>query len=403
MQGGWRVGSVFGIPLLVDPSWFLILVWFSAAESTQWAARYPGWGTGLTWLLGLITALLLFGSVLVHELGHSLAARSQGIAVNSITLFMFGGVAAIDRESKTPSGAMQVAIAGPLVSLTLFVLLSAVGRFMPASPLGVICLNLARINLVLGLFNLIPGLPLDGGQVLKALVWKATGDRFVGVHWAAKAGQTISWLVIILAIWLFLFVPGGTQGAWIGLIGWFCLRNAATYERLNAVQQALIKERVSAAQSRDLRIVDGNLSLRDFVDGYLLTADRPQYFVTLDGRDRGRVDPESLQTIDHNRWPWIRVVEAIEPLDRLPSIPETATLAQAAVLLDELQAQSLVTLTPTGAVAGTLDRADITRQVAQRLNVPLSDAELKRCKTEHCYPSGLNLGAIARTLAEELA
>lgn len=403
MQSGWRVGSIFNIPLLVDPSWFLILVWFSAANSVEWANRYPDWGAGLTWLLGLLTALLLFGSVLVHELGHSLAARSQGIAVNSITLFMFGGVAAIDRESKTPGGAMQVAIAGPLVSLSLFILLSAIGRLAPTSPLTILCLNLARINLVLAVFNLIPGLPLDGGQVLKALVWKATGSRFTGVRWAAKAGQAIGWLGISLAAFLILFVPGGLQGWWIGLIGWFCLRNAASYERLTTVQEALVNERVANAQSREFRIVDGHLSLRDFVDNYLLTADRPEYFVAMDGRDRGRIDPESLKAIDHERWPWIRVVDAIEPIDRLASIADSATLAEAALLMEERQMKRLVVLSPIGSVVGTLDRADLTRQIMQRLKIVINETELKRCKAEHCYPSGFNLGAIARTLAEEMA
>jgi len=400
MQGGWRVGSIFGIPLWVDPSWFFILLWFSAANSTEWADRYP---TGLAWLLGLVTALLLFGSVLVHELGHSLAARSQGIAVNSITLFMFGGVAAIDRESKTPGGALQVAIAGPAVSLALFFVLTAVERALPGSSLAQLCDKLASINLVLAVFNMIPGLPLDGGQVLKALIWKVTGSRFKGVRWAAKAGQAIGWLGIFLALWLITFVPGGLQGWWIGLIGWFCLRNAASYEQLTSIQEALIEETAERAMAREFRLVDGHLSLRDFVDRYLVAADRPQYFVTLDGRDRGRIDPESLNAIDRSRWAWVRVVDAIEPLDRLASLPASTSLAQAALLLEENRSRNLVVVTPTGAIAGTLDRADITRAVTQRLKLPLSEAEFTRCKTEHCYPAGLNLGAIARTLSEELA
>ncbi|TAD74020.1 MAG: site-2 protease family protein [Oscillatoriales cyanobacterium] len=399
MQGGWRVGSIFGIPLWVDPSWFLILLWFSAANSTEW----PGYPTGLAWILGLVTALLLFGSVLVHELGHSLAARSQGIAVNSITLFMFGGVAAIDRESKTPGGALQVAIAGPAVSLALFLMLTVVERSFPGSSLAQLCDRLADINLVLAVFNMIPGLPLDGGQVLKALIWKVTGSRFKGVRWAAKAGQAIGWLGIFLALWLITFVPGGLQGWWIGLIGWFCLRNAASYEQLSAIQEALMEETVERAMARDFRLVDGHLSLRDFVDRYLVAADRPQYFVTLDGRDRGRIDPEALNVIDRDRWAWVRVVEAIEPLDQLVSLPTPTPLAQATLLLEDQHITSLVVVTPTGAVAGTLDRADIARAVTQRLKLSLSEAEFQRCKAEHCYPAGLNLGAIARTLSEELA
>src|SRR5579883_2132726 len=192
MQSGLRVGSLFGIPFFIDPSWFGVLILVAITWGRPWQAEFPQWGAGMAYAAGMLMALLLFGSVLLHELGHSLVARSQGIKVNSITLFLFGGIAAIEEESKTPGKAFQVAIAGPAVSIALFVLLKLLSNTLPdASPARMMIGDLARINLILALFNLIPGLPLDGGQVLKAALWKTTGNRFQAVRLAAKVGQIL--------------------------------------------------------------------------------------------------------------------------------------------------------------------------------------------------------------------
>ncbi|MFM6355030.1 MAG: site-2 protease family protein, partial [Planktothrix sp.] len=156
MQAGWRIGTLFGIPLFVDYSWFAIVLLFTVVNRQD----YAQWGPNLSWMAGFAIAILLFASVLLHELGHSLVAQSQGIEVNSITLFLFGGVASIDQESKTPGQAFQVAIAGPLVSFSLFFILNLVTHILPPSSLIYsLAQDLASINLVLGIFNLIPGLP----------------------------------------------------------------------------------------------------------------------------------------------------------------------------------------------------------------------------------------------------
>jgi len=225
MQAGWRIGSIFGIPLFINSSWFLIIIWATVVIRQDYVEQ---WGPSLSWSAGLAVALLLFASVLLHELGHSLVAKSQGIKVNSITLFLFGGVASIDRESKTPGQAFQVAIAGPMVSLGLFVLLRITTQLLPEpSLMGMIAQRLAGINLILAIFNMIPGLPLDGGQVLKAAIWKVTGNRFTGTRWAARTGQFLGMGAIIIGI-----TNLQSGGLWIALIGWFILQNASSYTRL---------------------------------------------------------------------------------------------------------------------------------------------------------------------------
>jgi Zn-dependent protease len=186
MNGNIRVGSLFGIPFYVNPSWFIVLglVTWSYGQQIVSMTRLPGL---VPWVWGLITALLLFASVLAHELGHSLTAMYQGIKVKSITLFLFGGLAMLEKESKSPLESFLVAVAGPAVSLVIFVVLKLVNENLelPLS-LRIIVPVLAYMNLVLGLFNLIPGLPLDGGNILKAIVWQITGNPNKGILLASR-------------------------------------------------------------------------------------------------------------------------------------------------------------------------------------------------------------------------
>ncbi|MEM1309748.1 MAG: site-2 protease family protein, partial [Cyanobacteria bacterium P01_H01_bin.153] len=199
MNGNLRVGNLFGIPFYVNVSWFLVLGLVTWSYGSGLAEAFPSLPGSIPWLLGLFAALLLFSSVLAHELGHSFAALRQGISVNSITLFLFGGLAALERESDTPGGAFKVAIAGPVVSLILFAVLSTVGQVLALNgPLGAIVSLLAYINLALGIFNLLPGLPLDGGNVLKSIVWRITGNPYKGVVFASRAGQVLGWLAIAI-------------------------------------------------------------------------------------------------------------------------------------------------------------------------------------------------------------
>jgi len=177
MNGSIRIGNLFGIPFFIHISWFFILGLVTLSYSGTLAARFDGMGGALPWVLGFITALLLFASVLAHELGHSFVAIKQGIEVKSITLFLFGGLATLEKDSRTPAEAFWVAIAGPAVSLLICGSLIAFGLATNISgPAAAVMGLLASINLALGLFNLIPGLPLDGGNILKAIVWKITGN-----------------------------------------------------------------------------------------------------------------------------------------------------------------------------------------------------------------------------------
>jgi Zn-dependent protease len=348
-------------------------------------------------------ALLLFGSVVLHELGHSLAARSQGIKVNSITLFLFGGVASIDRESKTPGEAFQVAIAGPAVSVTLFGLFYALSQALPPSSLGQnIVSDLARINLVLALFNLIPGLPLDGGQVLKAAVWKLTGNRFQGVRWAARTGKAFGGLAISLGLGVGLLTGEFLGSMWIALIGWFVFRNASLYDRLTTLQEALLQLVASDAMTREFRVVDANQTLRSFADEYILAdMQTPMpYYASANGRYRGLVAIEDLHFVERSRWETPTLESIVRPLSEIATVEEKTSLVEVINTLEARPLNRLTVLSPAGTVAGVIDRGDIVRAVATKLHLPITDAEIKRIKAEGSYPQALQLPAIAQATCQ---
>jgi Zn-dependent protease len=399
MQSAWRVGSLFGIPFFIDSSWLviLLLVTYSYGVDPAWQSA---WGT-LAWGMGLVLALLLFSSVLLHELGHSLAAKMQGIRVNSITLFLFGGLAAIEQESKTPGEAFQVAIAGPLVSFGLYLLLSGLGTLAPLPPPAqVVALNVAQINLVLTLFNLIPGLPLDGGQVLKAAVWKLTNSRTKGIRWAASSGQILGWLAISLGLFAVL-VYQLWLGLWIAAIGWFAIRNAAAYSRVTDLQEAIASLTAADAMAREFRVVDANMTLRQFADEYVLQEKQvPMYFAASEGRYRGLVSVDDLRQIERSEWETRTLQSIARPLLEIPSVREQTPLADVITTLESTLLPRITVLSPADAVAGIVDRGDVVRALAGRLGFNISENVIQRIKEEGKYPPGLQIAAIAKTALE---
>ncbi|MEM7771719.1 MAG: site-2 protease family protein [Cyanobacteria bacterium P01_E01_bin.6] len=397
MKSGWRIGSVFGIPLFLDPSWFLVLVLITFLYGSTWQSK--NWGSGTEWVAGFVMALLLFGSVLLHELGHSLVALSQGINVTSITLFLFGGIASIEQESKTPEQAFQVAIAGPAVSLGLFAVLSVIHRVLPIrDPALEVLDTLAWINLVLAAFNMIPGLPLDGGQVLKAAIWKATGNRIKGVRWASRVGQALGWVAIALGLTLY-FTEFKFVFLWISLLGWFGVRNASAYRRVSDLQDILLTLTASDAMTREFRVVDARTTVREFADSYVLEDSHPaMYYAASDGRYRGMVSIDDLRHIERSLWDTKTLHDIAQPLTDISSVPESAALATVIVTVEDEKLQHITVLSPAGAVSGVIDRGDIVQAVSQKLGIPFASALVRRIKEEGAYPPELKLPEIARAI-----
>lgn len=399
MQTSWRIGNLFGIPLFLDPLWFVIF----GLVTLNFGFAYQTWGGLAGWGAAVIMALLLFVSVLLHELGHSFAAQRQGIKVSRITLFLFGGIAAIEEESKTPGKAFQVAIAGPLVSVGIYIILRLLSAVISESSLTYqVIYDLGRINLVLALFNLIPGLPLDGGQVLKAALWQMTGNRFQAVRGAARAGQILGYGAIALGLAVDYFTSDLVTGLWIALLGWFGIRNATNYQRVATLQETLLEIKADDVMTRDFRVIDANQSLRSFTDVVLLETNPQQvYFAESDGRYRGLVNREAIRCIERSEWESLTVQAIVTPLSEISHVAESSRLADIIVKLETLGIPYITVLSPAGAVAGIIDKGDIIKSLAEKIGLKISPEDIQHTKTEGDYPPGLQLDLLAKSALSE--
>lgn len=427
MGEGWQLFRVRGIPLRIHPTWFLILLAATLAFERHYrlilATTLPQGGL---WLVALATALLLFVSVVLHELGHALVALGQGVKVRSITLFLLGGVASVERECPTALGALAVALAGPLVSLALAVAL-LVGVH-PATHqsvvLGEMLTQLGVLNLVLALFNLLPGLPLDGGLVVKALVWQVTGSRRRGLVVANACGRFLSFLALGLGAVL-LLRGGGISGAWLMLLGWFGLGAARNQSQVLQVQQALRDIQVKDVSRRRFRVLEASTTLRQLSqlepilpaapvgasrDPAPATEPRPaaplsaahtpaDWLLVCDrGRWRGVVDPSILQELPVQRWDSETVGNHLHSLADLPSIAESAPLWQAVLQMDQPDQPRLLVLGPAGLPSGTVERPEVAEAVLNRIGVRLPSQLMAAVREQNGYPPGLGLAQVVRSM-----
>jgi Zn-dependent protease len=405
---GWQLLKIRGIPLRIHPSWFVILALATLAFQQQYRIQLAADGLQATappllWLLGLATAVLLFLSVVLHELGHSLVALSQGVKVKSITLFMLGGVASVERECSTAIGALLVAAAGPAVSLALGVSLLASSHAADhlAPWLGLMVKELGTLNLVLALFNLLPGLPLDGGLIVKALVWQVSGSQRRGVEVANACGRLLAFAAIGLGAWL-LLRGAGMGGAWLMLLGWFGLGAVRNQQQMLQLQSALSSLKVKDAARRRFRVLEANASLRQLSEvrlaetspvgpaDWLLVCDR--------GRWQGVVDDSALRDLPVQRWDSDRVGDHLDPLSSLPGITAEAPLWQAVQALEEGNCARLLVFSAAGLPCGTLERPELGEAVLAKLGVKLPEPLLQAARRQSTYPLGLALPQVVRAM-----
>lgn len=306
-----KLGRILGIPISIDVSWFVI---FALIVYTLAVGYFPQANRHLTpamnWLGGVIAALLLFASVLLHEIMHSVVAKRNGIGIGGITLFIFGGVSRMTDEPRTPEAELKMAIAGPATSIVLAGAFYVAARLGGAAVFGVLGYEvvsyLALINLILGMFNLIPGFPLDGGRVLRAILWGATNNLEKATRYAAFSGQAFAWLFIIGGFSTMLF-GGFLGGLWFVFIGWF-LNNAAhqSYQQL-VLRRALSGVDVHRVMTTDFPHVDPSTSLQDFVHDYLLRYDYSAFPITDDGNLVGIITANEVRDVPREQWPTMSV------------------------------------------------------------------------------------------------
>lgn len=318
MRASLRFGTLFGIPIGAHASWFLVLAlvtWSLAAG--YFPQEYPGWEAATYWGVGALTALLLFSSVLLHELGHAVVAQREGVPVRGITLFVFGGVAQIGREPPTAGSELRIALAGPLTSLALaggFSLLGLAVAFAPV--LAAPAVYLGRLNLLLALFNLLPGFPLDGGRVLRAVLWGLGSNFRTATRWATAVGQGLAFLFILAGVGQ-LFFGNVLNGLWIAFIGWFLHTAAESSYQQVALRDSLVGVRVRDVMTLQCPTIRGDLSLDQLVHEQLLRTGQRCFFVTADGGLQGLLTLHNVAAVPRDRWPVVTAGEAMTPLDRL--------------------------------------------------------------------------------------
>ncbi len=366
MQASIRLGRILGIPVGLHASWFLIfgLVTWSLAAG-YFPPEYPNLPQVAYWLLGGVTSVLFFASVLAHEMGHSVVALRNRVPVRGITLFIFGGVAQIGREPPTPGAEFRIAIAGPLTSLALAGVFGGLWLLDQAVPyLAAPSIWLARINLILAVFNMIPGFPLDGGRVLRAIVWKLTGNFYRATQVASFSGQLVAFGFI--GVGLLTMLTGNLfNGLWLIFIGWF-LQNAAaaTYAQTN-VQQLLRDVTVSQAMTQECALVPENISLQRLVEEYVLTGGRRCFFVTDRDQLRGLVSLTDIAKIPRDNWVAVAVGDVMVPWERLIRVEPATPLLRALQIMDDASV-SQVPVVSAGRLVGMLSREQVLRYIRTR-------------------------------------
>ncbi|MFW5942401.1 MAG: site-2 protease family protein [bacterium] len=339
LGNGVRIGRLFGIKITVDWSWlfiFLLVTWNLVVAFGDW---HPEWSLALSVGTGIIASLLFFGSVLAHELAHSLMAIAQDLPVRSITLFLFGGVSNIEREPPSARAEFLIAIVGPITSVVLggiFLALAAVSGanvltattdatelLANLNPLTTLLVWLGPINILLGVFNMIPGFPLDGGRVLRSILWAITNSLQQATRWASYVGQGIAWLLIITGIAMAFgaevpfFGTGLVGGLWLAFIGWF-LNNAASQSYRQVVVQNLLEDvPVGNIMRREPPIVAPSSSVSSLVHDRVMGTDEHAFPVIDNGRLVGLVCLHDVRGVARDRWESTRIAEIMTPREKL--------------------------------------------------------------------------------------
>lgn len=321
-----RLGKLLDIPISVDLSWFVIfaLIVYTLAQ-LYFPQVDPDLSPLMRWLGGIIAALLLFGSVLLHEIMHSYVAKKNGMEIGGITLFIFGGVSKLRGEPRTPGIEAKMAIAGPATSFALAAIFWALAIFGGRELFGrlgfQIVAYLTFINLLLGIFNMLPGFPLDGGRVLRAILWGTTHNLEKATRIASGVGQGFGYLFIFGGFWMMLF-GGFLSGLWLVFIGWF-LNNAAqqSYQQLT-LKRVLSGVSVNRVMTTDFPHVDPDLSIDDFVHDYLLKYDYTAFPVAEGDKLIGIATVSEVRDVPRDEWHGVKVRNIARPPDEEVTIDE---------------------------------------------------------------------------------
>jgi Zn-dependent protease/predicted transcriptional regulator len=364
---GMRLGRIFGIPIYLHASWAIIFLLITYTIGKQFTSQHPGWSPTQHWALGIITSILFFASVVFHELSHSIIAMRYRIPVQSITLFVFGGLARIGRDPSSAKQEFNIAIAGPLSSLLLSGCFWLVTHFFHGNEMVLAAAGwLCWINLLLALFNLVPGFPLDGGRILRGLAWGVTGNFTRATQIASISGKLFAYFMIIVGIWQALN-GNWVNGLWTAFIGWFLLTAAQESFAQVAIRNTLAGLCAADIMTHDVPTVARDISLEEYFHEVLRTG-RRYHVVTGNDIPVGLITLSTIRTVPRDEWLNTSVQAAMLPLDRIHyASPEEPVLG----VFERMQNQDInqMPVISEGRIVGIIARDTILRAIQTRLQV----------------------------------
>lgn len=358
----WRVGRIGGIEIKIDASWVFIAVLIAYSFYLRLDALYPDQlEPGSTVALAVASAVAFFASVVLHELAHSFMARHRGIPVRGITLFLFGGATEAKVDARAPRDEFAITIVGPLTSLALAATLGLAANLAgdTADPVPGMIGYLAWLNLFLAVFNLVPGLPLDGGRVLRAALWASTGSLERATRIAARGGQIVGWTLI--GIGVLNVLAGFLGGLWLAAIGWF-LSQAAQLSYTQTIIDRLLRGVVAEdMMTRDLVAIPGHLTLQDAIDGYFLRHDHSAFPVTEDGVVTGLLSLRRLRQVDPAERARQRVKDVVAPLAGMPTVTVDTPMNKVMECFERSPDARVLVRGPGERVEGIITAHDVAR------------------------------------------
>ena len=364
-----KLFKVFGIEIRLDYSWFIIFALFAYYFGFNYfPAVLPDVSGGIIAIVTIITVILFFSSVLVHEMSHSLVAISKGTPVKRITLFLFGGMAQIEKEPETPMSEFVMAIAGPAASFVLAIIFGMIwlltGQYeIIREPFR----YLTIINIILGIFNMLPGFPLDGGRVLRSIIWKVTDNLRRATYIASTTGRVIGFLIIAVGIFFF-FTGNFLNGVWFAFIGWF-LQSSAHMGYRQLVFEATIKGiKVRDVMNDDMVMVEKNIDLQKLIDEYFMKYRFGRFPVVEDFRSEkfiGIISLHDIKSIEREKWPVVRVGDIVKTVTENEKVNMSMEISDAIKKMGRSDLGHLVIMSGNK-IKGIITKSDVMRFIKLR-------------------------------------
>lgn len=376
MNAQIKLGRIFGVEIGLHYSWLIIAVLISLSLSQYFGNAHPDWSGSVIWAMAIVTALLFFVAIVLHELSHAAVARMNGIPVRSITLFALGGVAQMEKDADDAKTEFWIGICGPIASAILGFICLGLAWMLgwtllvePATPLMAMLVWLGYVNFALAIFNMIPGFPMDGGRVLRAIVWWITGNAARATRIASVTGQFLAFGFIIFGLFQF-FGGAGFGGLWIAFIGWFLLTAAKASYVQNELTERLRGISVGDIMMRDCPVLESRNNLQTFVEDHLLKTGQRCFMVTENGTPVGLITPHEVRQFEQKLWAFKTVADVMRPIEGLHVVSPEMPVAEALEIIGREDVNQLPVIS-NGRIEGIISRDRILNHLLTRQELNL--------------------------------